>query len=154
MKMTDLPNMGRRLLMLAVCGSALIGGVALAQDTSAASMQPPAPATSPAQQGHGGERMLERMTKKLNLSPDQVTQIRAIDVDTVNKVQAVRGDSSLAGKDRQTKAMAIRQASQMKIRAVLTDEQRPRYDEMLGRMQARAGSRGGGQAGSGAPPML
>ncbi len=36
------------------------------------------------------------LTKKLNLTPDQVTQVKAIDADTMTQAKAVRDDTSLS----------------------------------------------------------
>ena len=40
---------------------------------------------------------VEFLTKKLNLTPDQVTQVKAIDDDARKQMKALREDTSIAG---------------------------------------------------------
>lgn len=92
-----------------------------------------------------GDRHLQRMTKELNLSQDQASQIKMIDEDTMKQVEAVRSDSSIAQADKRSKIMDIHKASQDKVRAVLNDEQKTKYDAMMTK-QGRRGNRKGGEA--------
>jgi hypothetical protein len=92
------------------------------------------------------------MTKQLNLSPDQVTQIKAINEDTRKQSMAVRDDSTIAQADKRDKMMDIHKASQDKIRAVLNDEQKTKYDDMMAKMRERMGNRGGGDNAPAPPP--
>ena len=50
--------------------------------------------------GHGGMRghQMEFLTKKLNLTPDQVSQVKAIDEDTWKQAKALHEDTSIAGR--------------------------------------------------------
>jgi Spy/CpxP family protein refolding chaperone len=113
------------------------------------------PATAPAQDQagprHGGRggpgRQVEFLTKKLNLTPDQVTQVKAIDADSWNQMKALREDTSVAGPDKRAKMMDIHKASQAKIRALLTADQQTKFDAMQEQMQERRENRGGGQGG-------
>jgi len=104
--------------------------------------------------GHGGpgkmeEHQLAMLTKKLNLTPDQVTQVKAIDDDTMAQAKAVREDTSIAKADKRAKMMDIHKASQDKIRAVLTDDQKTKYDALQAQMKERREKRGGSDS---APP--
>ncbi len=138
-----------RVALLAACTSALAVPMH-AQDA------PP-----PSYQGQGGpgrggpeqqQRQLDMMTKQLNLTPDQVTQIKAIQADGRTKMMAMRDDTSMSQDDKRSKMMSMRQDEQGKIRGVLTDDQKPKYDAMLQQMQERRG--GGGYGGNGgAPPQ-
>ncbi len=146
MKMTIFRSSGMQAAALALCTTALCAMPVMAQD-------PPAPPQG--QMGHGGHgkyegRQVEMLTKKLNLTPDQVTQVKAIDDDAMKQAMAVRDDASVAGPDKRAKMMDIRKASQNKIRAVLTDDQKTKYDAMLAEMQARRQRQGGGTES--APP--
>ena len=140
-----------RVTMLALC-TTLLGTVPMvAQDNTAPPPPPPPSGQGTWQGGHGGggEHQLEMMTKQLNLSPDQVTQIKAINQDTMKQAMAVRDDSSIAQADKRTKMMDIRKASQDKIRGVLNDDQKTKYDAMLAEMREH---RGNHQGGDNAPP--
>jgi protein CpxP len=152
MKMTEFGKTSARVAMLALCTTALGVGTLMAQDSAA----PPAPAqgeqTRP--MGRPGpmqmqERQLERMTKELNLSPDQVTQIKTIQGDTNKQMMALRDDTSTAPEDKRPKMMSIRKGSMDKVRSVLTDDQKTKFDAMESRMRER---REGGHEGSGTPP--
>jgi protein CpxP len=105
--------------------------------------------------GMGGERQLEMMTKELNLTPDQVTSIKAINDDSRKQMMALRDDTTTPDDQKRDKMMAIRTASQAKIRALLTDDQKPKYDAMQARMRDRmrnGGGPGGPGGGPGGPP--
>lgn len=142
-----------RVALLAACASALAVPM-LAQDT------PPSPPPQgqggpggPGGPGRGGpERQLEMMTKQLNLTPDQVTQIKAIQADGRSKMMAMRDDTSMSQDDKRTKMMSMRQEEQGKVRGILTDDQKPRYDAMLKQMQDRRGNGGYGGNGGAPPP--
>ena len=101
----------------------------------------------------GGEGQLKRMTKELNLSPDQVSQIKAIDEDSRKQAMATRDDSTLSQQDRRSKMMDIRKASRDKIRAVLNDDQKTKYDAMTEKMRERRDEGSGGPPAPPPPPQ-
>ena len=133
MKMTILRKAGMRVAMIALCSGALSAIPMMAQD--------PAPAAPQGQMGPRGRGMqgqqLEMLTQKLNLTADQQTKVKAIDEDTGKQMMAVRNDTSLSQDDRRTKMMGIRKDSQDKIRAILTDDQKTKYDAMQAEMRER-----------------
>ena len=154
-KMQALPAM--RVAALALCTAAMGATTMMAQDTP--------PSAPPYGQGQGGgrgmgspeqqQRQLDMMTKQLNLTPDQVTQIKAIQEDTRKQQTAMRDDTSMDGTDRRTKMMAMREAEQTKIKAILTDDQKPKYDAMIAQQRQARGNGGGGYGGgngNGGPP--
>ena len=135
MKMTIFRSSMLRVAVLAIGATALNVLPAMAQDSSA----PPPPPQGQAGPEHGGPgrgNQVEFLTKKLNLTPDQVTQVKAIDADTMNQMKALREDTSVAGPDKRAKMMDIHKASQDKIRALLTDDQKTKFDAL----QASAGA--------------
>jgi len=85
----------------------------------------------------GGARQLEMLTKRLDLTADQQTQVKAIDEDTGKQMMTLRNDTSLSQDDRRSKMMDIRKSSQDKIRAILTDDQKTKYDALLAEMRDR-----------------
>jgi Spy/CpxP family protein refolding chaperone len=96
------------------------------------------------------------LTKKLDLTPDQVTQVKAINADSMTQARAVRSDTSLSQADMRAKMMDIRKASEDKIRAILTDDQKTKYDAMQAEMKAKMQERrqqGGGDTPPPAPPQ-
>jgi periplasmic protein CpxP/Spy len=96
----------------------------------------------------GGRGQVEMLTQRLNLTGDQQTQVKAINEDSMKQMMALRNDTSLSQDDRRSKMMDVRKASQDKIRAILTDEQKTKYDAMLAEMRERMKERGQG----GPPP--
>ncbi|WP_263383831.1 hypothetical protein [Granulicella arctica] len=147
---------GMRVAMLAICTLTVSAIPAMAQDNGA----PPPPPAGDQGPGGGGhrdparmeERQLEMMTKHLNLTPDQVTQVKAIDDAQRSQMMAMRGDTSMSRDDKHSKMMAMRQDREAKIRAVLTDDQKPKFDAMLAKEHERMENRQGGQGGPPPPP--
>lgn len=131
-----------RAAMLALSTALLCSMPLVAQDNTA---PPPPPASQdntappPPPRGRmgrmGGERQMKRMTKELNLSADQASQIKAINQDTRKQMMALRDDSTLSQQDRRSKMMDIRKASRDKIRGVLNDDQKTKYDAMQEEMR-------------------
>lgn len=95
------------------------------------------------------ERTIEHLTKQLNLTPDQVTQVRAIYKDGNTQMMSIRGDSSIPREDKREKLKALHESSRAKVREVLTEEQKPKFDEMIAHQQDRMERRDGDH---GAPP--
>ena len=150
---------GRRMVAVAVCGAALSTASMFAQDNSG-SMAPqsqgegggPGGPGGPRGGGHMEERRLEMMTKQLNLTPDQVTQVKAIEADNRTQMRALHEDTSTAPADKRPKMMAMREASTAKVRSILTPDQQTKFDAMEARMRERMQNREGGQGGPPPPP--
>ena len=147
---------GIRLAAAAVLSLAMGGMVAVAQDPSGVPAQQQQDAQGPPPEGgmhgrHGGpERQVEMLTKRLNLTPDQVTQVKAIDMDQMTQIKGLRSDTSLSQEDRRSKMMSIRQASETKVRAVLNDEQKTKFDAMVA--HRREHMKHGAEEGTPPPP--
>jgi Spy/CpxP family protein refolding chaperone len=147
---------GRRIAAVAAIGMALSGVAAMAQDSA----PPPPPMQDqqgpppdgmhggPGMRGRGPERQTEMLTKQLNLTPDQVTQVKAIDADAMQQAKALRDDTSLSQDDRRSKMMTIHEGAQAKIRALLTDDQKTKFDAMVAKRHERMER----HEGNGPPP--
>jgi Spy/CpxP family protein refolding chaperone len=110
-------------------------------------------------QGGGGGRMMmssdqrvAAVDKAVTLTDDQKIKIKAIYEADMKKMMDLRD----SGEDRSTlmpKMMAMRTDENAQIKALLTDEQKPKYDAYLASLPQR-GPRpgGGGPGGAGAPP--
>jgi protein CpxP len=153
MKMTIFRTSMLRVAILAIGATALSTLPAMAQDPSAP--PPPQDQAGPRQGGPGGMRgnQVEFLTKKLNLTPDQVTQVKAIDADAMSQMTALREDTSVAGPDKRAKMMDIHKASQDKIRALLTDDQKTKFDALQAQTRQRRGDHGGGDGPPPPPPQ-
>lgn len=130
-----------RILTAAVCAGVLCSIPALAQDTAPSG--PP-----PGGRGFGGPgmgaRQLEMLTRRLSLTTDQQTQVKAILDDNQKQMEALRNDTSTSREEKRPKMMAIRKSSDDKIRATLTDDQKTKFDAMQAEMRERMGRRGDG----------
>lgn len=133
MTITVFRKAGMRMAMVALCCGALCAFPVMAQDTAPAAPQQ-------GMEGHGHHRggdATEMLTKKLNLTSDQQTQVKAIDDDQRSQMMAVRNDTSIPQADKRAKMMDIHKASSDKIRAILTDDQKTKYDAMQSQMKER-----------------
>jgi periplasmic protein CpxP/Spy len=145
--------MRNKFINLALGGMLVIGATSPVFAQSATS-QPQEPQTQGQEgRGHGRgmmdpDRQLEHMTKQLNLTADQQSQIKPLLVDRQQKMQALWQNQSLSREDRRSQMQAIRQDSETKITAVLTDEQKQKYQAMQERMREH----GPGPGGDNAPP--
>jgi multidrug efflux system membrane fusion protein len=88
--------------------------------------------------GHGGGAHLQALISSLDLSPDQMTQARAIMADMHTKMAAAGDDP--AGR------RAAMQADMAQFEAILTPEQKTKFE------RERAKQRAAGGQGGGAPP--
>ena len=140
--------MQTRLFTLALGGLLALGTTAaLAQDNP-----PPPPdqnQAGPPPQGPEGRgmrmdpnRQLERLTRELNLTSDQQDKIKPLLVDRQQKMQALFQDQSVAPEDRRRQMRTISEGTNNSIKALLTDDQKQKFDAMQER-QRRNGPRGG-----------
>lgn len=95
------------------------------------------------------QAQLDAMTKAVSLTADQVTQVKAINADAMKKQMDLRASGGDPA-DMRPKMMAIRTEQQTKIKALLTDDQKPKYDAYLASMPQ---GRGGGGAPPATPPQ-
>lgn len=80
--------------------------------------------------GMSADQKLQKMTKKLDLSADQQSQIKPILESEQQQMEQLRQDTAMSRQDRQQKMMEIRQDSSQKIEAVLNDTQKQKYESM------------------------
>src|SRR4051812_14392601 len=115
-------------------GAVLAGGVAFAQapDQNQPSSAAQATQTTTAHEHRAPnpDRLAKHLGKKLNLSTDQVAQIKPLLEDRSQQMQALRADTSLSQQDRRSKAHQIMKDSNVKIEAVLNDTQKQEFEKM------------------------
>ena len=98
---------------------ALVGGIVTHVWTSHAANQQFPP--------HGRDQILSRMTSELDFTPEQLKVVTEIVDDTHSQVRALY--SPLDAQREQ-----IRQKARERIRAVLTPEQKPKFEDFLRRL--------------------
>jgi len=114
---------------------AIAGSAAFAQSDSTA--QQPAPMAPGMHHGMSADEQLARMTKDLNLTSDQATQIKPILVNRQQQMQTLRQDLSMSQEDKMAKMKSLREDSNTKIEAVLNDTQKQQFAEMQAKQQQR-----------------
>jgi Spy/CpxP family protein refolding chaperone len=146
--------MRKTLCTIALTGLLGLGMTAFAQDQSTAST------TAPSMHGPRGQmmnpdRQLEHLTKSLNLSSDQQTQIKPILESQQQQMMQIHQDQSLSREDKMTKAKGVHEDTSSKIEAVLNDQQKQKYEAMQQKMQERMQERrqGGAEAQPQAQPQ-
>jgi Spy/CpxP family protein refolding chaperone len=97
-------------------------------------------------------RRAEHMKHELNLTDDQTAQVKAIFEDSRTKMEALRSNSALSQDDRRSQMRTIHKAEQDKIEALLTPDQKIKYDAMRDRMRGGAPGRDGGDGPPPPPP--
>jgi Spy/CpxP family protein refolding chaperone len=76
------------------------------------------------------QRQVNRLAKRLNLTEDQKNQILPILTDRQQQMKSIHEDSSLSPQDRRAKMRTVWEDSDAKIKAVLNDDQKQKYDQM------------------------
>ena len=76
--------------------------------------------------GGGGEALRDRLTKELELTPEQQARVEAILNETRSKTRALEGDKG----ERRKAVERLRAESRAMIAEILTPEQRKRYEAM------------------------
>ncbi|HEY2860147.1 MAG TPA: hypothetical protein VGJ21_17140 [Terracidiphilus sp.] len=146
-----------RKKLAVVLSMAMSAGVLMAQSdaaqspagSGAADQQTQSATASTARARHhemNPDKAAARLGKKLNLSSDQVAQIKPILADRQQQVQALRADTSLTQDDKRSRMQAIRDDSKTKMEAVMNDQQKQQFEQMLA---SRRGHRRGNEKPSG-----
>jgi periplasmic protein CpxP/Spy len=144
--------MQSRIIHLALSGLLVLGasGAALAQDTP-----PPPPDQGQAGPPQGGrgmrmdpDKQLAHLTSALNLTTDQQEKIKPLLVERQQKMQALMQDQSGAPEDKRAQMRTISQGTNNSIKALLTDDQKQKFDAMQANMRRNGPGRGPG----GPPP--
>lgn len=106
----------------------------------AAGAQQNTPTQENGEHKHGGQMrssddMVQDLTTKLNLTADQQTKIKSILDESHQQMQATMNDQSLSKEDKRAKMKSTHESIQAKVREVLTDEQKPKFDAMMKDME-------------------
>ena len=110
-----------------------------------------------ANQGHGQgqgqgrgmpsvEDHVKLLTEKLDLTADQQAKAKTILEDQRQQMDAIRKDDSLSREDKMSKARALREAAQAKVREVLNDDQKKKLDQLEQEMRDRNRPKQGGDS--------
>lgn len=123
--------MGRSKFIV-LLGVLLGAGIAMAQAPDQSQVPPTGQgATMEGRHAPDPARQAQHLRRELGLSAEQEAQIKPILADRQERMQSLRADSSLAQEDRRSKMQGIMQDSDSKIEAVLTDQQKQKYEQMM-----------------------
>jgi periplasmic protein CpxP/Spy len=106
-----------RLLLSSALALALSGTLAFAQQTAA-----PAP-TPRHHHAHNPQRETARLTKKLNLTPDQSAKLEPILADRDQKIATLTNDTTISPVVMKQQMKAIHQQTRQQLATVLTPDQ-------------------------------
>jgi len=103
--------------------------------------------TAPAQGEEHGQRaarampsvddQVAAMTDELNLTADQQAKIKPLLQDQHDQMQTLMKDTSLSPDDRRAKARSVHQSTVAKVREVLNDDQKKKYDAWQAEMREK-----------------
>ena len=101
-------------------------------------------------EGHGRhhgkasvDERVQHLTQKLNLTSDQQAKVKSILEDQHNQMASLKQDTSMSEQDRHAKFQQIHQDTQQKIRGVLNDDQKAKFDQMEAQHKEHMGKHGG-----------
>jgi protein CpxP len=76
------------------------------------------------------QKQTARLSRKLQLTPDQAAKIEPILASRMQQMQQMRADTSSSPRDVHQKMRALKQSTDSQIQAILTDSQRQQYQQM------------------------
>jgi hypothetical protein len=86
-------------------------------------------------------KQLQRLTRELQLTPQQGVAIAPILQGRLQQIARLRNDAALSENDRRAQLRAVMLDCNRRLQAVLTDSQRQQYRQMLQRARARQHAR-------------
>jgi protein CpxP len=108
----------KRLLLSTSLALVLTGSLAFAQQQDAT----PARAAKH-HHAHNPQREAAKLSKKLNLSPEQTAKLEPILADREQKIAALRADTSLSPDQRRQQFRSIHESTKTQLAGVLTPDQ-------------------------------
>jgi protein CpxP len=86
--------------------------------------------SAPAQHMPDPQKQTARLSRKLQLTPDQAAKIEPILASRMQQMQQMHADTSASPRDVHQKMRALKQSTDSQIQAILTDSQRQQYQQM------------------------
>ena len=81
----------------------------------------------------------QQIAKKLNLTAEQRTQLKASRAKTAAAVKAIRADSTLSADQKKAKTREVMQAARTELRSVLTADQLKKWDKLQKKLRNARG---------------
>lgn len=121
--------------LLALFAASLFALAAFAQQN------PPAPEAGEHKHGQMGHQMgnvdehVKELATKLDLTADQQAKVKAILEENHQQMQSMMKDESMSKEDKHAKMQSMHDSVHAKVRAVLTDAQKTKFDAMVKDME-------------------
>jgi Spy/CpxP family protein refolding chaperone len=80
---------------------------------------------------------MKKLTEKLSLTADQQTKVKAILEGQHQEMQTVMKDKSMSMDDKHAKMKTMHDSAHAKVRELLTNEQKTKFDAMVKDMDGR-----------------
>lgn len=135
--------MKKQVVTLALTTFFGLGTIGIAVAAPQQEQQAPAPAQAREHRPADPNRQVKMLSKRLNLTADQQSQILPIVTNRQQQIAALQADNSVSAQDRHAKMRAIRENSDAQIRGLLNDNQKQAYDQMLQQQRQRMQQRRG-----------
>lgn len=87
------------------------------------------------------EQRLKGLSTRLNLTEEQQARIKPILEEEFEQIKAIRDDTTLSIGERRAKFDTLRDAAAEKIKPLLTDEQRQKYEKLREQVKERRSKR-------------
>jgi Spy/CpxP family protein refolding chaperone len=132
------------IVTIVACGLSL----ALCQGVRAQDTPAPSPGAAGGHGHHGPGEMLDHLTKALNLTPDQVPQVKRALETQHTAMLAARNDTTLSQQEKMAKMKDARETANAQINAILTPDQQAKFVTLQQKMHNHKHP---GEGGAGAP---
>jgi len=126
-----------RGLCLAACLVAAVLPAFGGQQAASSPEQPPQPAAHAPKPSTLDERV-KRLARALDLTDSQQVEVKKILVQRQQEMLRLRTDPNLTGSQRVEQFRALQDGTVERIRAILTDEQKKKYDPLAARKAQQA----------------
>jgi len=139
-------------LLNVLVGSALLLALAAPAFAQDAGPKQAKPGAGQAGRGNMLQQQFEELSKRLKLTADQKTKVKALNEQTMKKMQDARKAGNGDRAAMRPKMMEIRQWQQAEMKKILTPTQQAEFDkyqkEMREKMRAQGGRPGGQRPGT------
>jgi len=143
--------------------SAPMGTSQSPQTTQPSQTVPPSPATPSGQSGSSAQQpsqaqmsnideQVKILSDQLNLTPDQQSKTKNILIDQHQQAMTLVQDSAMPREQKMEKIHSLRETTIARVRQLLNDDQKPKFDQMIAQQNERLRQRQEGAPTSSTPP--
>lgn len=125
----NLKNLMNRTLLPATL-AAVLAGTALAQQQAAPATDGQQPPPPPMRHQPNPNRETKRLTRELNLTPDQAAKLEPILANRDQQMEAIRSNGQLSQQDARMQMRALEKSTHDQLASVLTVDQMQQFRQM------------------------